>query len=375
MELFDFSSQTDLEVTSLHIAQSWIKPSLNEAFFYGIDATKGGGKTTLGEIVFFLVRHGFVGGNISSAAMVRLIDDLDLNIFVDELDQKRNDEDLMGTFRQGQRRGNPYVRCEGRDNHPVSYNTFGCHGYSFRSDIEDAFMDRSLRIHTQKSMDYQLPVINSEKAAIIRPLVDQLFFWYLDNFLVVTCSKEGPVLGTLMPKQFNRHSLFNDLTQSLSVEEKQFISTVFGRDNEIAFLCLKTAKRLGIDILENLKEIMQRKKEDQASAEGFYLEFLREYIVNKMNEINNKKLKDGINIGCAFYPKNRLFQGFVKHLKDLDVVSIGTKKFSSMLRDLGFIEGLNLCSQRYENYPIPCLIFTDDIKKKIGIQSNEDYSK
>ena len=181
--LFDFKSEVDVQTSSLCIGQSWIKPKLNQFFFYGIDSTLGGGKTTLGEIVYFLMRHGFLGGNISSASIPRLTDELDLNIFIDEIDQNIKDDDVMAILRKGQRRGNPYVRCEGRDNRPVAYDLAGIHGFSFRSELEDAFMNRALRIHSVKSFDYMLPVINSAKKEVLKPLADELFIWYLDNIL------------------------------------------------------------------------------------------------------------------------------------------------------------------------------------------------
>ena len=50
-------------------------------------------------------------------------------------------------------------------------------------------------------------------------------------------------------------------------------------------------------------------------------------------------------------------------------MSIGTKKFSSMLRDLGFVEGDNITSQRYDNHPTPCLIFSPIILENLNLSS------
>jgi len=393
-QMFDFSGDVDINTSNLSISQSWIKPILNEFFFFGIDSTKGGGKTTLGEIVYFLMRHGFVGGNISSASIPRLINELDLNIFVDEIDQNKSDDETMAILRKGQRRGNPYVRCEGRDNHPVAYDLAGCHGFSYRSELEDAFMDRALRTHTTKSNDYMLPVINSSKKEILKPLADELFFWFIENICVVGCSRvykdeksnllptiknksqrenKGVVTWDMTPttifkkKLFNRSELYKNLVRNMNDDEKDFLKKVFGRDNELTFLCLKTAKLLGFDMIEDIKKIIEKKKTDESSSESFYLETLKEFIVLKQHEILSKQLKDGDNFGCSFFPKSKLYQQFVKYLSDLKIMSIGTKKFSSYLRDIGFVEGVSIRSQRYESYPTGCLIFTDDILRKIGI--------
>lgn len=366
-ELFDFNSDVDAEVSALHIGQSWIKPLLNQFFFYMIDSSLGGGKTTLGEIVYFLTRHGFLGGDISSASIPRLTNELDLNIFVDEVDQNNKDENIIGVLRKGQRRGNPYVRCEGRDNRPVAYDVAGCHGGSFRSELEDAFMSRSLRTHTKKSIDYQLPVINSAKKEILKPLADELFLWHLDN-LVATCSKQEGVAGKSEATTIkNRNQMYEQLTNHFSKDEQDFLKKVLGRDNELTYLCLETARILKLNVLDNLKTIMSNKSRDEASSEGFYLDALKQLIFTELSKLCSRTLKDGVNLGYPFYPKNRLYQDFMTYLKGINVSTIGTKKFSSILRDFGFIEGETITSQRYDSYPTPCLIFNRKICDTLSI--------
>lgn len=364
-KMFDFSSEIDIETAILQIMQSWIKPLLNEFFFYGIDSTKGGGKTTMGEIIFFLMRHGFVGGNISSAAIPRLVDELDLNIFVDEIDQVKN-EDISGILRKGQRRGNPYVRCEGRDNRPVVYEVAGCHGFSFRSEIEDAFADRTLRTHTSISSDNRLPILNSYKRELLKPLADELFLWFIENIHVVSCSWEKAVVGKLKPMT-SRENIYNLIVQNLSSEAKTLLKGVFGRDAELTYLCLRIDQLLKLNLTENISQIIKKKKEDAFTSENYYLEELREFFLNKWDVIQLRLLKDGEDAGSPYYPKNKLYSSFIKHLKELNVVTIGTKKFNSFLRDLGFVEGVSIRSQRFDNYPISCLIFNDEICKKLNI--------
>ncbi len=365
-EMFDFT-ELDLKVSEVFIGQSWIKPLLNNFFFYMIDSTFGGGKTTLGEIIFYLARHGFCGGNISSASIPRLTQELDLNIYIDEIDQNSKDDDALAVLRKGQRRGNPYVRCEGRENIPIAYDISGCHGGSFRSELEDAFMNRALRVHTQKSSDYRLPVINSYKKEILKTLADELFIWHLES-LVVTCSGEERRRAVSLTRRiFNRDELYNNFTKHLTSEEQKFLKEVFGRDNELSFLCLETSKVLGLDILEDLKAIILKKKSDESSSEGFYTDALREFIYRQFPTICNRTLKDGSDAGYPFYPKSRLYQTFIMHLKDMEVSAIGTKKFASLLRDFGFTEGMNIRSQRYEGLPTPCLIFNKETCDKLGL--------
>lgn len=371
-QLFEFSS-LDIETSAVFIGQTTLKPILDNFFYYAIDSTLGSGKTTLGEIVYFISPHGFLGGNISSASIPRLVEELNLNIFVDEIDQNFKDDDVLAVLRKGQRRGNPYVRCEGRDNRPVAYDLAGCHGCSFRGELEDAFINRALRVHTSKSLDYKLPVINSAKKDILKPIADELFIWSLDNLikLVVTCSKEGRV--ATKTSTMTRESIFENLTNELKEDEKEFLKEVFGRDNELTFMVLKTSKLLGVDTLEHLKEIMKQKKLNEVSSENFYNDSLRELIhqlINKKQDsLFESVLTDGINSGCPYYPKSKLYQDFIQYLKYLNVQTIGTKKFTSILRDFGFIEGDTIASQRYGTYPTPCLIFNEHVCKKISCDS------
>lgn len=367
-ELFDFE-ELDLETTNLFIGQTWLKPLSENFFFYMIDSTFGGGKTTLGEIVYFLSRHGFVGGDISAPAIPRLVDDLDLNIYVDELDQSLKDDNIQGVLRKGQRRGNPYVRCEGRDNRPVAYEVAGCHGGSYRSELEDAFMNRSLRVHTIKSQDHMLGIVNSVKREVLKPLADELFIWHLDH-IVATCSEEEGVAVKTEPTTFSRNGIYEALTKDFSEKEKQLLLQLFGRDSELTYLCLKTAKLLGLDVIDAMMEIIAKRKEDEASSENFYNDSLRALISSKWLNIQTKRLHDGLDSGKPFYPKNALYRDFVESLRQMNVATIGTKRFSSMLRDFGFVEGISIKSQRYGDYPSPCLIFREEICKKLSLEAS-----
>lgn len=368
--LFDFSKPLDVEVCKIFIGQTYLKPLLNEFFFLLIDATYGAGKTTLGEIIFSLSYHGFVGGDYSTAVISRLCDELDLNLYIDELDQALNDFEKVSILRKAQRRGNPYIRCEGRDNLPALYRIAGCHGGSYRSEMEDAFVSRSLRIHTSKSLDYRVPTLNSDKKMILKPIADELFLWSFENLLdlsVETCSKERGVEGKSKPKAFSRENLYNSMVKDLNTDEKALLRSTFGRDNELIFLCLKVGYLLQVDILTTLKEIIKYRQAEQQSGQNFYLDSLIQFLNQNFDNLEKKTLTDGLNSGKYFYPKSKLFSDFQIYLRSNNAAAIGTKKFASLLRDLGFIDGVSISSQRYFNYPCQCLIFTEEIKNKFLI--------
>jgi len=377
--MFEFGDPLDVEISLMVIAQSWLKPLRDEFFFLGIDATKGGGKTTLGEIVYFLQRHGFVAGDVSSASIPRLVDEWDLNIFIDELDQNSRDENIQGILRKGQRRGNPYIRCEGTNNVPKAYSVCGSHGFSYRSELEDAFLDRAFKIPTAKTKDHRLAIINTQKNNILKPLADELFLWFIQNIHVVSCSNVLGCIGKYKPEPFfelntlTRENLYNSIVKKFSEEEREYLKCLFGRDSELAYLCLETSKILGYPFLENLRNIMQHKQEEGKLSESIHLDSLREYIADNLPEIFTKRLKEGMNQGCYYFPKNKLFQMYVSHLKENGLGFINSKKYNSFLRDLGFVQHKTICSQRYARTPTPCLIFDEEIRR--NHQWNLKYEK
>ncbi|MAG38094.1 hypothetical protein CMI45_01765, partial [Candidatus Pacearchaeota archaeon] len=109
MALFSFTNKSDAKKCALAVLFTYLLRYFNSSFYIGIDATKGSGKTTLLEILAILCRHGFLA-DVSPASIPRLKEKYDLNIFIDEIDQLKNGEDIEGLLRKGQRRGNKYTR-------------------------------------------------------------------------------------------------------------------------------------------------------------------------------------------------------------------------------------------------------------------------
>lgn len=373
---YEFMFQEDLTVWKLHIGQSYLKHILSAFFFVGIDASFGGGKTTLLELASLFKYHGFLGGDISPASIPRLVDELSLNVGIDEFDQKiGGDENITAILRKGQRKGNPYVRCEGKDHTPTSYEVAGAHDYSYRTETEDAFGSRSLKTHTGKAKDKTLPILNLYKNELLKPLADELFLWGIQNSLnlygkyqnnVVACSNVEGCSSGLSTQEF-RNSMYNKLTCHLGSRELNVLQKLSGRNIELAFICLNVAKLLDFDVVEELSTIMQQKAKTESISENFYLDKLEEFLSDLSAKCDVPKLQDGINATCRYYPKNQAFQEFVKDLSEMRVATIGTRKFTSLLREIGFIEGQSITSQRFDGKPPKhCLIFTKEILDKLN---------
>jgi len=86
--------------------------------------------------------------------------------------------------------------------------------------------------------------------------------------IVATCSGKKASFTCFSDMTLSRESIYESLTANLNDKEKEFLKKVFGRDNELTFLCLQVSKILGLDILENLKIIMINRA---------HLSMLREY--------------------------------------------------------------------------------------------------
>jgi hypothetical protein len=340
--LYDFKNKNDLVIIKLAIGQSYLLPILGNVFYLGIDATKGGGKTTLLEILTYLQRHGWMGGDTSAAAIPRIVDELQLSVGIDELDQKignTGESDVVSLLRKGQRKNNPYTRCEGRNNVPKSYDCFGSHSFTYRTELEDAILDRTLQIHTCVAKDNTLPVINIFKEQLLKPLADELFLWAIENILllkekydqtssdvvsVVTCS------NTLSDQDTDiiRKKLFDEITKNLTSDEIQLIKKFTGRNTELTFLALNVTKLLDINISNSIGEVMEFKHQNDMVSESYYLEALIDKLVKIYTLISGDVIylkKDGIHNNRYFYPKNMVYQEFMQDLTSKNIHPIGTK--------------------------------------------------
>ena len=362
--LFDFNRQEDAKVCCLYVLFSYVLPHFNSAFNLGIDATKGSGKTTLLEILSFLVRHGFLA-DVSSAAIPRLKQKYDLNIFVDEIDQLKNFEDVQGLIRKGQRRGNKYVRLNKNSLEEEIFEAFGLYAYSFRSQLEDAFKSRSMLIRTARCKDSRLSIINTNKAEILKPLFNKIFFWYVNNIFVFgsRSSEVVEVVGT-----FTRDTLYNTLTSNFTPQEQELISNLAGRNSEIGYLFLQACKFLGLDLTQDITKIMSEKQEEEETPDDYYLDIIKQIFESEIKNNSDWLLTKGEFAGYRYYPKTKFYMRLVSELKGHNLLGIGTPKYNSLLKDISFQTNYNIKNQKNaEGIPTISLIFSADVLKKLNI--------
>ena len=302
--LYDFKFETDITLVKLHIGMSYLQHFLPSATYICVDATKGSGKTTLLEIISLLKYHGFMAGDISPAALARYVDEHALNIAVDELDQKvgeKGDQEIVSILRKGQRRGDPYVRCQGKNFVPKPYDVFGIHAFSIRSETEDALRQRAFDIHASESKDNRLPILNMVKENILSSLMDTLFIWYIENAVKigVECSKLGVGSELCGLDYFNllhdlstecsgvggknatltegvitddRKTLYDNLTKGMKQPELELLAKLGGRNAELTYASLQVARLLGLDVIADLAKVSETKQADEGAGENFYFD-------------------------------------------------------------------------------------------------------
>lgn len=383
--LFDYAKPTDFYLWLLFCLQSHLKPILNNFFFMSVDATKGAGKTTLLEIWAYLSRHGYLGGDVSAACLPRMVEDLDLSFFLDELDQrvgKKGEEDAVNILRKGQRRGNKYTRMNTNTMLPEQFDVAGTHAFSFRGELEDAFMSRSLQTRTAESSDKKLPVLNVFKEPILRPLKFELFFWSMKHLpeIAMKVSKiekkvsdhvaSVGIVGGVGGSSGARTILYDTIMQGYSDREKEALLNLLGRNMELGYLALQLSHLLELDLHGVITQAMQEKQEDEHHAGTFYKELLADLLVRIHEDLTDDwVLKDGINAGKKFTVKTSVFKALQEELKTNSVATIGTKKFASLLKDIGFIKHESIMSQRPPGLtPRECLVFTEKILAELGME-------
>lgn len=381
---------TDHPITAIFIMQTYVIPFLNSVFFMSIDATKGGGKTTLLEICTLLVRHGYMP-DVTAASLPRLIEEWNLSIILDELDEYADSEraQLKKQMRQGQRKGVPYTRVNRHTGDVETYDTFAAYMYAFRSQVEDALAQRSVALHGGTSKDSKLPILNAEKELHLRPIQQDIALWGFD-FLSRLSPKDE--LVTVLPMLLEverdykeiRNKLYKDALKDFSPDEKEVLERLIGRNTELAYNMIKLTKLLYIDLHKIIGQVMVNKQDNEKYNDQIYFEMLKTFLYQKIELLKANiedssyegpkwYLKEGEFQNNMYYPKNAIFTEFQSYLKENNMSLLDDSKFNRTLRDLGFIPDLNWKNQRRvsDQKVSKCLIFNKDVCLNVGFDDEQ----
>ncbi len=389
---------------ALATLQSWAGNLLELVFYCGFSARWGGGKTKGLEGFSCIAYHGFLIGDTSQSAMVRLIETQGLSICVDELDvvgnSKGRDNDLYKSFRQGYRKGNHFVRMDPNDlSKFVLVDGFGSKCYTFVDEVEGAIQQRSLITSLRPTQDSRLPVVDIFITQFGKHLFEKIWVWYMDGTLI----KIGKNVKSEIPNgkeiideenvslpflrflpSFSegsnfeevRQELYEEITKDFSKKQLDFLEAFTGRNTELAYNVVILSRLFELDIIEEIQKCFLDKEEaDKGFNDNVLMDLLRKVLIDKYNEqSHNYKVQKGEYLGCFFYPKNAIYESYRVELKAKDYHSIDTRKFKGLLKEFSFLEGVNIKRELFEGRNLFCLIYDPSVMSELGIQNVTEES-
>lgn len=371
-------------ILALRTLTTWFRDIINTFFYYAIDATMGAGKTSLLYSMSVLSKHGALTGDLTTPTIARAIDQQKLCLHIDEIDQisKEKKAEIEAILRKGYRKNNRYLRINPNTLDPESFEVHGAHAFSYRTSIEDALKDRTLPGRLRVSSDKTLPVLNYHVDEITRDLFHNLFFFYMERatsyasyeVTLVTQLRRGS-LEDLKGKTVSerRSLLFNIFTEGFKQRELDLMDSLVGRNIELTYICLLVTRFLGLDLFDSLRSVMVSKQNEESVPDSFYLDKLKDFLNTLREERPDWVLRKGEFGGCFYYPKNAVFSEFVASLKKQDTPPIGTNRFNGLLKDLGFVDGLNWKNQKdLKGTSRKSLIFDAEIQRNLPFPGKDD---
>ncbi len=147
--------------------------------------TKRCGKSTVATLVYYLSNRPLPASNITPAALFRAIEMFRPTLILDEADTYLiGNNELNGVINSGHTRSMAFViRCDGDDNEPIKFNTFGPKVVAFIGKQKDTLMDRSVQIVLKRKMPGEkTEKIRQDKLSeTLRPIRGKLARWSKDN--------------------------------------------------------------------------------------------------------------------------------------------------------------------------------------------------
>lgn len=143
------------EVLALWTAHSYVFDSFDHTPYLAlVSPTQRCGKTTSLTIVAALARRALSAGDISAAALFRVVEQARPTLLIDEADRIPLDSDLWGVLNTGHARGGAVLRVVGEMLEPRAFTTYGpkvlAYIRSARSTVPATVEDRTIRLTLQR---------------------------------------------------------------------------------------------------------------------------------------------------------------------------------------------------------------------------------
>ncbi|MHA1664288.1 MAG: hypothetical protein ACTSVW_00430 [Candidatus Njordarchaeales archaeon] len=407
----DLSEECFYDLLALSVFQSWFRDLLKSCWFVSIEGAFAAGKTTIGEALVELCRHGYSVGNYSEAFVGRAYHKLKITPFFDEFDSIAGTEDskIYEIVRTAQRRGMKYSRTKAKGEKFASYETFGPTFFSVHGEIERALLTRNMIIITEESQDEHIPITNFARKVAAQRLYDELFIWYMENIInykIVDIVDIVDVTYGILKNNIDNNVDTKQIRANIS---KQFLLTLNdrqlsqlrklrGRSAEICFVMCQLINQLGLQDLDiDLSKLFEIREERLEEAiEIGRAGVVRDLLVNlfkKLGDLSNYRTSAG-----EFMISNlELRDEINKYLKRQKESAMTPAELKGILRDLGFSEArkkmkiatleeleaakpevttepltdkelLELACERVEKRSRLCNIFTPKVCRKLGIE-------
>lgn len=314
--LIEFSLPWHSSVLTIYIMQTYLVGVLNGVFYIGVVGPKGSGKTTVLEVATSLSYNGLLTGNISPAALARILD-RGASVAADEVDELKGDilDIIQAALRHGYRRGSEYVRWNMNTNMEERLNTFGPKIMSFRGGIEDALQSRTFPLAMSPATDKQ--TIDRVLENMIRdetPLRTRLKTWAEEAMKEWTPKKLA---------ELTRTDVFRDTLAKILGPIRT------AREVEISSAMLLVSLIVGVNVLEAITQAAEMQREAEVDEE---VQNLREFILGEWNERHRPNTIELEDI--------RIRYNLVR--RDLKEKSYSQFAFRRIMREVGFRDGKEL---------------------------------
>jgi len=412
---FDLPLERSYDLLVLSVFQSWLVEIMDVLFYLSISGETGSGKTALLEAIMDVCRHGLLAANIKSAGIARCAERFKLSLAIDEIDSKKfKDDDVEGVCRQGYRRGQYYIRMMPKSHEPEFFNVFGFKAFSYRSGVSDDLQNRSIDVPINRTKNKEIPVINLFKQHF-SPF-ELVFFWYLDNIANLYAqspnfqkdmdkfeAKEDKKMTKQEKEWFNMYmeeknkeninnlnnlNNINNINININILNKiginidrntiarktpylvKFIKiikehSIFGRNLEIAYLIYSLTQILSLDITEILVETIEQKQEiEEANQEEGWIGLLKELLVQ---EFENAVIKDDVKV----IPYKNVISKYIRRMKEVYENVPSQHQIRKLLRQIGFVDGINRKVLWLGDKAKLCLIYDAQIKENLGLKEEQ----
>ena len=344
---------------ALFVIQSWVYELLPSVFYVSIQGQFGGGKTILAEMTIELCKHGKFA-RPSEPYIARMSDGQKITLFVDEIDSLYGTEDssVLSIIRTGYRKGATHDILVKKDDNwePEAFNTYGPKIFTAHGQVEEALMSRSLPVLTTESDVSQLAIINSFRYKYTSFIYDKLFFYYINNIIMVDLVDQVDYSGDGQGG-YSREEIYQSASLYAGIGQLRELGQLKGRNTELGFVVAKIIKLIKSEsplscpnevnqdskegqnglIFDNLiTEIFENKKEiDEENSDIGTKGLMRDYLCKMLDK--KRGMDEFITQeGFIKIANKEIVDGFQRFCKDKQQIMVHSSQVKGLMREFGF---------------------------------------